>query len=75
MGFRSDRLILSGPADEYRTAVAENLRHPAFVAYLATHRAVTVPWRLWLCESQYAGQALRLLADARRRLIENGGGR
>lgn len=67
-----DLVILSGPADEYRTVLAENLRHPALAAVLATHASVTIPWRLWLCGTHYAGKAVRRMADARRRLDDRG---
>jgi iron complex transport system substrate-binding protein len=67
-----DLVILSGPADEYRTVLAENLRHPALAAVLATHASVTVPWRLWLCGTHYAGKAVRQMADARRKLDDRG---
>jgi iron complex transport system substrate-binding protein len=70
-----DLVILSGPADEYRTVVAENLRHPALSAVLKEHASVTVPWRLWLCGTHYAGRAVRLMADARRQLPHRGPGR
>lgn len=64
-----DLLVLSGPADEYRTVVAENLRHPALGAVLARRSSVVVPWRLWLCGTHYAAEATRQLAGARRSLV------
>lgn len=67
-----DLLILSGPADEYRTVVAENLRHPALSAVVAERRAVTVPWRLWLCGTHFAAEAVRRLAEARRSIDRTG---
>lgn len=63
-----DLVILSGPADEYRTVVADNLRHPALAAVLAERRSVIVPWRYWLCGSHHAGVAVTRLAEARRAL-------
>jgi iron complex transport system substrate-binding protein len=70
-----DLLILTGPADEYRTVVAENLRHPALAALLREVPSVTIPWRLWLCESHHAGTALSRMAEARRSLIASDRGR
>lgn len=61
-----DIVILSGPADEYRTAVAENLRHPALAAVLRDRASVVVPWRLWLCGTQHVAEAVERLAEARR---------
>lgn len=63
-----DLIVLSGPADEWRTVVAGNLGHPALAALLAARGSVTVPWRWWLCGTQHAGEAVRQLAEARRRL-------
>ncbi|MGE0698970.1 MAG: ABC transporter substrate-binding protein [Hyphomicrobiaceae bacterium] len=63
-----DLVVLSGPADEYRTVVAENLRHPALAAVLAGRASAVVPWRLWLCGTHHAGEAVSLLARARRRI-------
>ncbi len=63
-----DLLVLSGPSDEYRTAVADNLRHPALAALIAERAAVVLPWRLWLCGTQHVGQAVVRLGDARRAL-------
>jgi iron complex transport system substrate-binding protein len=63
-----DLIILSGPADEYRTVVAENLRHPALAAVLRDHASVLVPWRLWLCGTHHAAEAVERLAEARRLL-------
>lgn len=67
-----DLVILTGPADEYRTVVAENLRHPVLRAVLAARASVVVPWRLWLCGSHHAGEAVRRLAEARRHLVAKG---
>jgi iron complex transport system substrate-binding protein len=70
-----DLLIFSGPADEYRTVVAENLRHPALTAVSAEHRSVIVPWRLWLCGTHFAAEAVRRLAEARRSIDPAGAAR
>ena len=60
-----DLLVLTGPVDEYRTALADNLRHPALVALRAERASVIVPWRYWLCGTQHAATAVHLLAEAR----------
>ena len=67
-----DLVILSGPADEYRTVVAENLRHPALAAVLREHASVIVPWRLWLCGTHHAAEAVERMAEARRRVAREG---
>ncbi|MEZ5855914.1 MAG: ABC transporter substrate-binding protein [Hyphomicrobiaceae bacterium] len=63
-----DLVILTGPKDEYRTAVAENLRHPALSRVIAQHAGVTVPWRTWLCGTPHIADAVERLAAARARL-------
>lgn len=60
-----DLLVLGGPADEYRTAVAENLRHPALAAVRRQTAAIVLPWRLWLCGTPRVTEAVGLLAAAR----------
>ncbi len=66
-----DLIILTGPAEEYRTVVAENLRHPALATILASQSVVVVPWRLWLCGTHHAAETVRRLGEARRRLTAN----
>ncbi len=57
-----DLIVLSGPIDEYRTVVADNLRHPALTELMRTRKTATLPWRLWLCATPH-------LADAVERLV------
>jgi len=68
-----DLVVLSGPADEYRTVVADNLRHPALAAVLAQRHSVVVPWRLWLCGTPYVTEVVQRLSEARRRLTTSRG--
>jgi iron complex transport system substrate-binding protein len=60
-----DLIILSGPVDEYRTVVADNLRHPALAALMRTHKTATLPWRLWLCATPHLAEAVERLAAVR----------
>jgi iron complex transport system substrate-binding protein len=60
-----DLIILSGPVDEYRTVVADNLRHPALAALMRTHMTTTLPWRLWLCATPHLAEAVERLAAVR----------
>jgi iron complex transport system substrate-binding protein len=64
-----DLIVLTGPADEYRTVVAENLQHPALTELARRRASVIVPWRLWLCGTPHVGAAALQLAAARRRLL------
>ena len=60
-----DLIILSGPIDEYRTVVADNLRHPALAALTRMHMTTTLPWRLWLCATPHLAEAVERLAAVR----------
>jgi len=60
-----DLIILSGPVDEYRAAVADNLRHPALTAIMRRHASITLPWRLWLCATPHLADAIERLAAVR----------
>ncbi|MFM9849486.1 MAG: ABC transporter substrate-binding protein [Hyphomicrobiaceae bacterium] len=60
-----DLIVLSGPTDEYRTVVADNLRHPALAALMRMRRTTTLPWRLWLCATLHLAEAVEHLAAVR----------
>ncbi len=64
-----DLVVLTGPKDEYRTAVADNLRHPVLARVMARRAAITVAWRTWLCGTPHAADAVEHLAAARARLL------
>jgi iron complex transport system substrate-binding protein len=67
-----DLLVLASPPDEYRTALADNLRHPA-IAHLRKERpSVTLPWRLWLCGTPHIIEAIERLAAARTGMVPAG---
>jgi iron complex transport system substrate-binding protein len=63
-----DLLVLSSAADEYRTAVADNLRHPALRTLRSSHASVELPWQLWLCGTPYVAEAVARLTEARARI-------
>lgn len=60
-----DLIVLSGPVDEYRTVVADNLRHPALTELMRTRKTTTLPWRLWLCATPHLADAVEHLATVR----------
>jgi iron complex transport system substrate-binding protein len=60
-----DLIVLSGPVDEYRGAVADKLRHPALTAVMRQHVSITLPWRLWLCATPHLASAIERLATVR----------
>ena len=63
-----DLLVLSSAANEYRTAIADNLRHPALLALRRTHASIELPWQLWLCGTPHVAEAVARLAEARTRI-------
>jgi len=60
-----DLLVLTSTADEYRTVVSDNLRHPALVELRRQRASVEVPWRLWLCGTPHIAEAIERLAKVR----------
>lgn len=70
-----DLLVLTGPIDEYRTAVAANLRHPALAELRRQRNSLVLPWRHWLCGTQHVATAVEHLAAERRRLARGTIGR
>jgi iron complex transport system substrate-binding protein len=60
-----DLLVLTSVANEYRTVVADNLRHPV-LGLLRRQRASTeVPLRLWQCGTPHIADAIARLAEVR----------
>jgi iron complex transport system substrate-binding protein len=63
-----DLLVLASHIDEYRTAVADNLRHPALARLRQRSASLELPWRHWLCGTPHVADAIERLAEARARL-------
>lgn len=63
-----DLLVVASAAGEYRTAVADNLRHPALLALRRHHASLELPWQMWLCGTPNIADAIEQLADARRKI-------
>jgi iron complex transport system substrate-binding protein len=59
-----DLLVLSSGADEYRTAVADNLRHPVVGLLRKRGASIELPWRMWLCGTPHIIDAVEQLAAA-----------
>jgi iron complex transport system substrate-binding protein len=60
-----DLLVLSSGADEYRTVLADNLRHPALRLLRKQGASIELPWRHWLCGTPHVVDAVERLAEAR----------
>jgi iron complex transport system substrate-binding protein len=63
-----DLLVLSSAVDEYRTALADNLRHPVLRRLRQHHASLELPWQLWLCGTPHIAEAIEKLANARSKL-------
>jgi iron complex transport system substrate-binding protein len=63
-----DVLILSSTADDHRTVVADNLRHPVLATLRRQRPSVVLPWRLWLCGTPHIADAIARLAEVRARI-------
>jgi iron complex transport system substrate-binding protein len=60
-----DLLVLASNTDEYRTALADNLRHPIIRLLRQRGASLELPWRYWLCGTPHVVDAIELLASAR----------
>jgi len=60
-----DLLVLASNADEYRTALADNLRHPLIRQLRQRGASIELPWRYWLCGTPHIADAIERLAQAR----------
>jgi iron complex transport system substrate-binding protein len=67
-----DLLVLSSGAEEYRTALADNLRHPALRLLRQRRASIELPWRHWLCGTPHVVEAVERLAEARTRIGARG---
>jgi iron complex transport system substrate-binding protein len=63
-----DLLVLSSATDEYRTVVADNLRHPVLATLRRQRASIVLPWRLWLCGTPHIADAIVRLAEVRSRI-------
>lgn len=63
-----DVIVRANAASDFRTVLADNLRHPAFQALEATRPSVHIPMNEWLCGTPRIVQAVERLAVAREEL-------
>ncbi len=63
-----DVIVRANAAADFRTVLADNLRHPAFQALEATRPSVHIPMNEWLCGTPRIVQAVERLAIAREEL-------
>jgi iron complex transport system substrate-binding protein len=63
-----DLIVLATAAGTYRTAAADNLRHPALRHLRRRRASLELPWQLWLCGTPATAEAVARLAEARSKL-------
>jgi iron complex transport system substrate-binding protein len=63
-----DLLVLGSPPPEYRTVMADNLRHPVVQWLRRRTASLELPWRYWLCGTPHIADAIERLAEARVRI-------
>lgn len=64
-----DLVVLANDPGEFRTAAADNLRHPALKALLARKPHISLPLPTWLCGSPSVLTAVERLATARGEIL------
>ncbi len=69
-----DLLVLGSNPEDYPTAVADNLRHPALQRLLQERPSLALPWALWLCGTPHIITAVEKLAAARAAVLARGPG-
>ena len=60
-----DLLVLTSTPREYRTVLADNLRHPVIAILRRQHASIELPWHHWLCGTPHIIEAVERLAAAR----------
>ena len=60
-----DLLVLASNTEEYRTVLADNLRHPVIGLLRRRGASLELPWRHWLCGTPHIADAIERLAEAR----------
>lgn len=61
-----DLIVLANAPDEFKTVLADNLRHPAFRALLDKRPHVHLPMPMWMCATPRIADAVELLASMKR---------
>ena len=61
-----DLIVLANAPDDFRTVLADNIRHPAFAALLKMRSFVHLPMPLWMCATPKIADAVELLASMKR---------
>lgn len=69
VALKPDLVVLGRTREQYKTVTAENLRHPAFNAFLKNVPHVTIPDKLWICGTPHTLDAIERLSQKRRTIL------
>ena len=58
-----DLLVLANAPDDFRTVLADNLRHPALQQAMSHRRSVHLPMPYWMCATPKIAEAVEILAS------------
>lgn len=58
-----DLLVLANAADDFRTVLADNLRHPALQQAMSRRPSVHLPMPYWMCATPKIAEAVEILAS------------
>lgn len=61
-----DLIVLANAPNDFKTVLADNLRHPAFSRLLEKRPHVHLPMPLWMCATPRIADAVALLASMKR---------
>lgn len=61
-----DLIVLANAPNDFRTVLADNLRHPAFARLIEKRAHVHLPMPLWMCATPRIADAVELLAAMKR---------
>lgn len=64
-----DLVVLANAADDFRTVLADNLRHPALQQLLQQRPSVHLPMTYWMCATPKIAEAVELLVSMKLKSI------
>ncbi len=65
-----DLIVLPNTPKNFKSIVADNLRHPAFTSLVASHAHIELPMPQWLCATPKIVEAIEQLGAKRRALLD-----
>jgi len=68
-----DLVVLANAPDDFRTVLADNLRHPAFADLIRRRPHVHLPMPLWMCATPKTADAVELLAAMKKTGVAHAG--